>query len=377
MILTSFRHIVILAFLAASAHAETAQDILIGQTTDLSSLAGSQMHDFNEGAQLVFHAVNASGGLNGRHIKLVSMDDAYNAPAAQKNAEKLAANPNIVAFFGSRGSNPTDEVIKVADREQIVLVAPVNGADSVRKSKFVFPVRASYKNEIDAILKYYSVMQTQLAVLVQDDKFGQPLFAYIKDRLADPKLSSVKLVGGVTFGRRADELTEAAGKILAMKPSAVIALCNPTACAQFLTSLHSQTATQRALRPAVAQLSNIDMLDQLKIVGGANMSGNPFTQVMPDPRCGKFMVCRDFVAAATKAKVDVNYRTFEGYISALVLLEGMRRSKALTRQGIKEGLESLGSIKIGGFSVEYSPSQRLGSTYVELVSFDKYGRVLH
>lgn len=377
MIFTSLRNSLILIILTVNAHAATAQDILIGQTTDLSSLAGSQMHDYNEGAQLVFHAVNASGGLNGRHIKLVSLDDAYGAPAAQKNAEKLAANPNILAFFGSRGSNPTDEVIKVADREQIVLVAPVNGADSVRKSKYVFPVRASYKNEIDAILKYYSVMHTQLAVLVQDDKFGQPLFAYIKERLADPKLSSVSLVGGITFGRRADELTEAAGKILALKPSAVIALCNPTACAQFLISLHNKTAAERALRPAVAQLSNIDMLDQLKVIGGANMSGNPFTQVMPDPRCGQFVACRDFVAAATKAKVDINYRTFEGYISALVLVEGMRRSKSMTRQGIKDGLESLGSIKIGGFIIDYSPTQHLGSTYVELVSFDKYGRVLH
>ena len=81
---SSTRNILMLALLALSAHAATAQDILIGQTTDLSSLAGSQMHDYNEGAQLVFHAVNASGGLNGRHIKLVSMDDAYNAPAAQR-----------------------------------------------------------------------------------------------------------------------------------------------------------------------------------------------------------------------------------------------------------------------------------------------------
>ena len=57
-----------------------------------------------------------------------------------------------MSLFGSRGSDPTDAVIKIAEREKMALIAPVNGADAVRASKVVFPVRASYKAKVEGNL---------------------------------------------------------------------------------------------------------------------------------------------------------------------------------------------------------------------------------
>jgi len=73
---------------------------------------------------------------------------------AAANADALVAKPEVLALFGTRGSDPTQAVIKVAEREHIALIAPVNGADAVRESKVVYPVRASYKSEIDGVLRY-------------------------------------------------------------------------------------------------------------------------------------------------------------------------------------------------------------------------------
>lgn len=376
---TSSRIVLVVLLLAGGYRAAMAEDILIGQTADLSSVTSTQTKDFNDGVTLALKLVNARGGIGGRHIKLVTMDDAYGELAATKNAETLVANPNIVALFGTRGSNPTEAVIKVAERERVALIAPVNGADAVRASKFVFPVRASYKSEVDSVLAYFAVVPTRVAVLVQDDKFGQPLFAYITEELKKTQYKNIRLAGAVVFGRKADELSQSTAQILAMKPRAVIALCNPTACSQFLQSLLKQTSAAKDQRPAVAQLSNADMLAQFAELGAEGLVGNPFAQVMPDPRRSGLTIARDFVADVKRdgQGIDINYRSFEGYISALVLVEGLKRAKTLTRQGVKEGMEAIGTVNFHGFTVEFTPTSRTGSTHVELVSLDRYGRVLH
>jgi ABC-type branched-subunit amino acid transport system substrate-binding protein len=165
-------------------------------------------------------------------------------------------------------------------------------------------------------------------------------------------------------------------KILAMKPRAVIALCNPAACGEFVKEMQQRTEKTKEQRPAVAQLSNIDLLAQFQKVGGNGIVGNPFAQVMPDPRRPALQISRDFVQLAKDSGVDVNYRTFEGYVSAAVMVEGLKRAKTLTRQGVREGMESLGLLNVGGISVEYSAAKRVGSTYVELVSLDPQGRLL-
>ena len=358
---------------AQAAHAE---DIVIGQTTDLSSVAGGQMLDFNTGAKLLIDAVNARGGVNGRKVKLVTLDDGYVADKAEKNAEALVAKPEVVALFGTRGSDPTDKVIKVAEKAGIALIAPVNGADAVRESKAVFPVRASYKNEVDGVLKYFSVVPTDVAVIAQDDKFGRPLLHHIEQRVKEPRYANLRLVGSLVFDRKATKLDEQVAKILAMKPRAVIALCNPAACGEFVKEIQERTEKTKGQRPAVAQLSNIDLLAQFQKVGGNGIVGNPFAQVMPDPRRPALQISRDFVQLAKDSGVDVNYRTFEGYVSAAVMVEGLKRAKTLTRQGVREGMESLGSLNVGGISVEYSAAKRVGSTYVELVSLDPQGRLL-
>jgi ABC-type branched-subunit amino acid transport system substrate-binding protein len=362
--------------LAASINAQAGDDLVIGQTADLSSVAGSQMRDFNAGAKLFFDAVNERGGIGGRRVSLLTLDDGYVAQAAARNAQALLARPEVLALFGTRGSDPTDAVIKVAEREQVALVAPVNGADAVRQSRVVFPVRASYKAEIDGILRYFSVVPTDVAVIAQDDKFGRPLLEYIRQRVQDPRHAGLRLVGSVAVDRRATQLRDEVDTILEMKPRAVIAVCNPTACSEFLKTLQLRAAQTGQQRPAVAQLSNIDMLAQFQQLGGAGVIGNPFAQVMPDPRRPSLPISRDFIAAAQATQVDVNYRSFEGYVSAAVLVEGLRRAKALTRQGLREALERIGSVSLGGFVVEYTPQRRTGSSLVELVSLDAHGRLL-
>jgi branched-chain amino acid transport system substrate-binding protein len=355
-----------------------AEDILIGQTADLSSVAGQQMKDFNAGAQAYFSQVNAKGGVKGRQIRLITKDDAFAADKATVNAKELIAKDGVIALFGSRGTDPTEAVIKVAEATKTPLVAPISGADSMRDSRYVFPVRAGYRDEVRAMLDHISFVPSRLAVLVQDDKFGNPLFGYIDQALRE-KYRTTQLVSTVRFPRKKTDLAEEVGKILNAEPNAVIALCNPTSCENFMRQIHEQAAAKSKPRPTIYQTSISDMYAQFKKLGPGMVAGNPFSQITPDPHRGVNTQVKDYRAAMEKAQAPLNYRSYEGFLSAVVMVEALKRSKGLNREDLHQALEQglSNGIELGDLSVKYTADLHRGSQYVDLVTIDRDGRLVH
>jgi len=363
------KQIILAAALAASISGALASPILIGQTADLTSVAGQQMKEFNAGAALVFDQINKTGGINGRQIKLVSKDDAFQAAQAKANAEQLVKEGAVV-LFGARGTDPAEAVLAVAEASGVPLVAPVTGAETLRKSPMVFPVRASYEAELDGMLRIIAEHSSTLAVLVQQDKFGKPLAEYIQKRLAAyPKL---KLVAEVPFDRKQTDLAAEAAKILETRAFAVIALCNPTSCGNFASEVHKQAAAGRVGKPIVYQTSISDVYAQQKKIGAEALIGQPFSQVLPDPNDITVKLSKDFQRAG-----GGSYRAFEGYTSALVLVEGLKRAKSLDPAGIRAGLESIGKLDLGGVTLIYQPSNHRGLDYVDQVLVSRSGRLIH
>ena len=71
------------------------------------------------------------------------------------------------------------------------------------------------------------------------------------------------------------------------------------------------------------------------------------------------------------------YTALEGYIYAKVLAEGLRRAgNNPTREGLIQSLATIHSWDLGGFTVDFAPSKRDGSNYVELTVIGKGGKVL-
>jgi branched-chain amino acid transport system substrate-binding protein len=355
-----------------------AEDILIGQTADLSSVAGQQMKDFNAGALAYFKQVNAKGGVKGRQIRLITKDDAFAADKASANAKELITKDGVVALFGSRGTDPTEAVIKVAEATKTPLVAPISGADSMRDSRYVFPVRAGYRDEVKTMLEHISFIPSKLAVLVQDDKFGNPLFAYI-DQALHEKYRSMQLVATVRFPRKKPDLADEAAKILNVEPNAVIALCNPTSCESFVRQINEQATAKAKPRPTIYQTSISDMYAQFKKLGPTMVTGNPFSQITPDPHRGVNPQVKDYRAMMDKAQAPMNYRSYEGYLSAVVLVEALKRSRGFTKEDLHQALEQgmSNGFEVGDMPIKYSADLHRGSQYVDLVTIDRDGRLVH
>src|SRR6478609_2164983 len=108
--------------LPLSLHA--ADKILIGQSAPLTGSNAEIGKDIRDGAAAYFKRVNESGGINGRMIDLVSLDDKNDRKTAGQNAAKLVANDNVVALFGFASSTLSLDAMPIVREKRVPFFAP-------------------------------------------------------------------------------------------------------------------------------------------------------------------------------------------------------------------------------------------------------------
>ena len=164
-----------------------------------------------------------------------------------------------------------------------------------------------------------------------------------------------------TVDRLKPDIAKATADVGKFAPQAVILACPGTTARAMIEALNKQgTVTQ------IAALSNNAGLAFAKSLGALGR-GVVISQVMPSPVRSTSLLGRELASSAKSAGIAPSYAMMEGYAAARVLVEGLKRAgKSPTRASFISGLESAGTIDLGGLDVRYGPNLRKGSNYVEL-----------
>ncbi len=100
---------------------------------------------------------------------------------------------------------------------------------------------------------------------------------------------------------------------------------------------------------------------------------------MPYPKNYGAGAAREFqsVLKGMAKPPPASYSTFEGFVAAKLLTEGLRRAGPNpTRQKLVAALETLRNFDLGGVRVSYSPTDHDGSNFVEMIMIGKHGSIL-
>ena len=145
------------AFFCLASHAEDA--IVIGQSAPFTGPSAQLAAEFNLGARTYFQMVNENGGVHGRRIELKALDDGYDPNQTVKNTNELIEKERVLALFGYVGTSTTLAALPVATANQVPFIAPVSGAEALRRpfNRMVFNIRASYLDEAQYIVDQLTV----------------------------------------------------------------------------------------------------------------------------------------------------------------------------------------------------------------------------
>ena len=357
------------AALLVSLPIHAADSIVVGQSAPLTGGNAEIGNDIRNGALAYFGKVNAAGGVNGKKIELVSLDDKNDRKAAGVNAGKLIHENNVVALFGFGSATLSLDAVPVAKDNHVTFFAPFTGADVMRKmSPYVFTVRASYEDELGKILDFWSSLGIQRTVVVHyDDEVGNQNFQTVADYMKKVNKQAV----GVKIKRNAAVEPATLDAIVAADPQIIVitTLFGPT----------TEIVRGLKLRNKPYMYSSLSFVgpSQLAKSAGPDASGISVASVVPMFNNMSVPVVKECDDAMKKygGGAALNFTSLEACIAAKVLVEGMKRGGKgdVTRESLYKGLQALGSYDTGGFVVTFGPSAHHGSKFVDLSVITRTG----
>jgi branched-chain amino acid transport system substrate-binding protein len=351
-----------------------ANQVTIACTLALSGILAGAGQSHVAGLQAALKAVNGRGGISGREVKLVARDDAYVPARTAENVDKLLAEQNSLALISTMGTGNTAAVLQAVEKGGVPLVGPVTGAASLRQPalKNVFHVRASYRDETTRLLQQMlSWGISNIALVYLDNAFGKEV---LKDAEAEFAARGVESAGNFALAADGKNGQTLAEQVAAARPAAVFLGTTGTATTSFLMPL-------RKLSPGtpVAGLSVSVIASELPKLG-AVAQGLALTQVLPDANSARTVVVRNYQAAMRAAGADAHIggSSFEGWLNAQVMLEGLRRAgPELRRDRLRSALASIQRMDLGEFTVGFgAQAPFVASRYIDLAVLGANGKRL-
>lgn len=367
--------ILALAFCGLSGLAGSAE-VVIGQVAPLSGVLASTGHQMVVGGQIYFDAINAQGGVHGAKIRHVVVDDGYKVAETVRLTRDMLAQPAVVALFGFAGTANVTQLLTdgVLETGGAALVAPYTGGESLRNpfNPWIFHVRAGYADEAEHMVRQVTTLgMDRIAVMYQDDGFGKAGLLGVTSALEKRNL---KLAVAAGYERNTDKVEEAVKLIQASDAQAIIMISVNKSTAAFVKLYRNSGG-----RAQLYNISVVDPAELVKLAGLKNAHGLGISQVVPYPYAANMSVVREYQMLLKKyaPKELVNYTSFEEFVGAKVLVEALRRAGPNpTRAKVLKSLESMDKYDTGGITVNYSPSNRIGSRYVEVTVIGSTGKLL-
>lgn len=348
----------------------TKTTILIGQSGPLSGANKEFGEDIRAGALAFFSKINAAGGVNGRKIELITIDDANDAKRSGENGRVLIEERRVLALFGYASATLSLPAFPFVEKHGVPFVAPFTGAAPMQKFRpHVFMMRASYADELEKIIEFYaSTGMKKFSVIHYDDAIGKENLAVVQAALGKLGLKPVSIG---TLTRNQTDLGAAVGDVVKAAPDVVIG-----------TTLYRTTADfikQAKKAGSGAQFANTSFVGASALASelGAQGIGVVVAQVVPPYARLSIPVVKEYQAAIEKqlGKKDFSFTSLESYICAKVLAEGIRRAGATpTREKLLKALDSIRNYDVGGYVVDFSSTNHNGSKFVELTAISRSGR---
>lgn len=364
----------VLAKAQSQATPAAAQEIVIGHVACYNGPVQKDAIELGTGAQVYVDAVNDRGGIDGRRLRILTADDQFKPD----NTVRLIAEMKgkAVALLPITGSANGAALVK-ANVLEIPLVGTIPSGDILRDpfNKNIFHIRASDREQQERILEQLiTVGLNKIALMVPNNPFGDQSTKIAEAYLASRNLKLAANAVYLLAGPKAD--VEPGIKALAGKDYQVVLMFGPPkSIAELVQALRS--------RGESAQLYALSYADSKLIIKTAGLGlahGVVISQVMPNLNTKTTPIVRQFrehYAKYAKSKDEPTHFMIEGYISASLIAEAIRRTKDPTPDGVRRGLESLRAYDLGGYVVDFSPTKHQGSSFVDLSVIGGRGELVY
>ena len=367
---------------AAQANGVTESEVIFGQSAAFSGPAKELGRQMKIGIDVAFAGQNEAGGVNGRKLSLVAMDDGYEPERAKVALRDLLERRKVFAIIGDVGTPTTKEVLPYVLDKGVIFFGAFTGAKLLRNDppdRFVFNYRASYPEETAAQVKYLvevkRIKPAQIAVFAQEDAYGDAGYEGVATMMRKYRRDPATILR-VGYKRNTTDVAEAvkAIKANAAKVRAVVMVPTYKAAARFIQKLKDDRLDLTFT--SVSFVGSNELAEELAQLGPRYAEGVVVTQVVPLPTAGATAIIKYRQALQRYAPAEKpDFVSLEGYLAANLMIEGLKRAgKNLNTDTLVDALESIKGLDVGiGTPLTYGPSEHQASHKVWGTVIDAQG----
>jgi branched-chain amino acid transport system substrate-binding protein len=333
-----------LALAAAWCQAAGAPIVLAQVASQTNASAATNSRGMVLGMTALFDQVNAAGGIGGRMIKLVNLDDDLNPKRmVEITTQQLLPDPNVLALIGYVNTGGLTALAKdnAFGKSGIAMIAPLQGDHQVVDADNVFPFRAGYADEVKALVQHAKTMgHRRLAVVAYSIAFGPAM-----------------------------------AKVAEHQPGAVLMVC----AGRYATELAKALQSGPAAGVQMYGMSVILAENLVNALGVNRARGIVLAQAVPFPFAQGIPLVYEYqrTMQARLPNEPLSFATLEGFAAAKIAVEALRRAGPnLTREKIAQALNGAGEINLGGIYVKYAKAVRYGWRNVDLTIIGANGKLV-
>ncbi len=346
------------------------EEISFGMSTALTGPAAQLGMNMRIGVSAAFDEANRSGGVHGRKLRLISLDDGYEPSRTAPNMHELIDVNEVLAVVGNVGTPTAVAAIPIANAKKTALFGAFTGAGALRKTppdRYVINYRASYAQEtaamVDALVNEAGVKVEQIAFFTQRDAYGDAGYIGGITAMKRHGLADEKAVLHGRYERNSTAVENGLADILGGEtPVRVVIMVGAyEPCAEFI-----RIAREFDFNPIFLNVSFVGSTPLSQSLG-RDADGVVITQVVPHPQAD-LPVTKAYRAALEMYDSEAipSFGSLEGYIAGRILIRALQDINGEpTREAVVDALESLGTFDIGfGFKLNLSGDNHQASQHV-------------
>lgn len=350
----------------------TKDRILFGQSAAFSGPAAELGTHMRLGIGAAFDEANRNGGVHGRRLELVSLDDAYEPETAVVNTQQLIGEHMVFALIGAVGTPTSRSAAPVAADAGIPYVAPFTGAAFLRSPEFgnVINLRASYDQETEEMVARLigDLGIQRISIMYQDDSFGRAGYRGVRAALAR---RGMEYVSTGVYPRNTTAVKTGLMDIRKTDPGAVILVGAYQPVAAFI-----KWARHTGFDPVFVTISFVGSNALVHELGEGG-AGVVVTQVVPFPTGKAPPVVGSYARALAMHDSGAvpGFVSFEGYLAGRLAIAALERcGENVTRSTFLDVLRDAEPIDLDGFELRYGDNDNQGSDRVFFTMIDDGGR---
>lgn len=361
----------LIALTSAAPHASAAGNaIVVGQAIDLSGPNGSIGREYVAGITTYFDSINVKGGINGKKIQYVAIDDRGVAADSAKIVGALIKDQRADYLLGAIGIDATQAILAAPAfaASHHVLFAPLADSSGGARGRVLY-WRPSIESEFLFLLNYFEKLGIkQVGIAFQETTQNTKSFQFVSSEMRKRRmtLAGVARIAGGPGGVQgeAQRLSAAGAKL-------VITIADTFASAQFLTAFRKYDP---ATFVAGTSLTNLTTLSE--IAGARATEFTVFSQVVPNPGSAVSALQSEHIDMMKRFRDEpVSSVTLEGFAVAKTLVKMMRLEAA--GKGRQQDLAAtLSPLDLGGMTVGAPDGNNNMSRYVDIALFKRGGGLM-